>query len=105
MRQSPILFDLGSVAVDCSVAREQEETMKSLEEVMRIQAEVQDELLRHPEVTGVDVGRRSIGGKQTDELAIRIYVRDKKVALQTLKLPSELQGVPVEVVERSFKLL
>jgi hypothetical protein len=81
------------------------EAMKSLEEVMRVQAEVQDELLKHPEVTGVDVGRRSIDGKQTEELAIRIYVRDKKLALQTLKLPSELQGVPVEVVERDFKLL
>ena len=105
MTQSPILSGLGFVVVDCNVARGQEEAMKSLEEVMRVQAEVQDELLKHPEVTGVDVGRRSVGGKQTEELAIRIYVRDKKAALQTLKLPSELQGVPVEVVERDFKLL
>jgi hypothetical protein len=105
VRLSPILSRRGFVAEDCDVVREQEDAMKSLEEVMQVQAEVQDELLKHPEVTGVDVGRRTIGGEQTGELAIRIYVRDKKEALQRLKLPAELQGVPVEVIERNFKLL
>jgi len=78
--------------------------MKTLEEVIKIQTDVQDEFLKHPEVTGIDVGYRTVEGKQTEELAIRIYVRNKKEALQRLQLPSELQGVPVEIIERKFEL-
>ena len=78
--------------------------MKTLDEVLRIQAEVQDDLLKQPGVTGVDVAYRSVDGKQTDELVIRIFVADKNEALKRLQLPGEIKGVPVEVIERRFKL-
>ncbi len=78
--------------------------MKSIDEIRRIKAEVEGELLKLPGVTGVDIGYKYIGGKKTDILAIRILVKRKKDVLKKHIIPEEIQGVPTDVIEQSFKL-
>jgi hypothetical protein len=80
--------------------------MKTLEEVIQIKNEVEDDLLKLAGVTGIGVGDRAVVEEgQTREYAIRIYVEDRAEALRRSHLPSEIRGVPVEVIERHFELL
>lgn len=78
--------------------------MKSLDEVTQIKAEVEKDLIKMPGVTGIDVGYRIVDGKPTEVLAIRVYVSNKAEALKQLKIPTEIQGVPVDLIERTFVL-
>jgi hypothetical protein len=78
--------------------------MKSVDEIRRIKVEVEGELLKLPGVTGVDIGCKYVGGKKTDKLAIRVFVRRKKDVSKKHTVPTEIQGVPTDVIERSFKL-
>ena len=78
--------------------------MKSIDEIRRIKAEVEGELLKLPGVIGVDVGNKYIGGKKTNIKAIRILVKEKKEVSEENCVPEEIQGVPTDVIERSFKL-
>ena len=43
--------------------------MKKLDEVRRVKEGVEKELLTLPGVTGVDIGKKIVGGEKTDELA------------------------------------
>jgi hypothetical protein len=56
-------------------------------------------------VTGVGVGLRTVAGKLTNEVAVRVYVR-RKLPLSELSpadvLPREIDGVKVDVVEGEF---
>ncbi len=78
--------------------------MKSLEEIMVIKGELEKDLIKQPGVTGIDVGYRVIDGKTTDVFSIRVYVSNKAEALKQLKLPTEIQDVPVDLIERTFVL-
>jgi len=78
--------------------------MKSIDEIRRIKAEVEGELLKLPSVVGVDVGYKYIGGKKTNVIAIRVLVKEKKEVSEEKSVPKEIQGVPTDVIERSFKL-
>jgi hypothetical protein len=79
--------------------------MKTLEDVIQIKNEVEDDLLMLPGVTGVGVSDRAVEENQTREYVIRIYVDDKAEAIRRSHLPGEIRGVPVEVIERRFDLL
>lgn len=70
--------------------------MKTMEEAIKAKTAVEGELLKRPGVTGVDVGETS------GAPVIRIYVEDKAGADKGL--PQDIEGVPVEIVERRFKL-
>jgi hypothetical protein len=78
--------------------------MVSMDEALRIKAEMEGEWLDQPGVTGVDVGLRSVGGEPTEEPVIRIYVGDRRQAEEHLRLPKVIRGVPVEIIERRFEL-
>ena len=60
--------------------------------------------LAQPGVTGTDVGYRMSGGQPTNVLAIRIYVASKSTAPREIAGLTEVEGVPVDVVERKFEL-
>lgn len=66
-------------------------------------AEVKDRwettLLAIPGVTGVGVGFKWVRGKPTDELAIRVYVREKKRVPESERIPRRLDGYPTDVME------
>jgi hypothetical protein len=78
--------------------------MASLEEIRRIKDEAERELLKRPGVTGVDVGHKYVGGKETDTLAIRVYVEKKKEVQGTDAIPKQIRGIPTDVIERKFVL-
>jgi hypothetical protein len=65
------------------------------------------ELLRYPNVHAVDVGYEFKAGKPTGRLSIRAHVTEKKPNQAMLvkdRLPTELDGVPVDVIESNPRL-
>jgi hypothetical protein len=72
----------------------------SLDDAVRIKSQVEGELLAKPGVTGVDVGQRGTGGTPV----IRIYVASRDAIPKDLTSMTDIQGVPVEIVERRFEL-
>jgi hypothetical protein len=74
--------------------------MKDIEQARRIKSAIESDLLKRPGVTGVDTGYRTIDGKPTSEPVIRIYVINRDEVAQSL--PTEIEGVGVEVIERQF---
>jgi hypothetical protein len=68
-----------------------------MEETIRAKTAIEPELLKRPNVTGVDVGERS------GQPIIRVYVKDKARAAADPELPREIEGTPVELIERSFE--
>ncbi len=76
--------------------------MKSLDEIRRIKNEAEAELLKLPGVVGVDVGYKYVGGKKTDVLAIRVYVKEKKDVPKKEEIPSVIKGVKTDVIQRRF---
>jgi hypothetical protein len=71
-------------------------------DVAAVQARHQQELLRYPNVVGVATGTRTRGGRPTGETGLLVLV-SRKVPASELEpdevLPSEIEGVPVDVVE------
>ena len=67
-----------------------------------VQARHQQELLRYPNVVGVATGTLTRGGRPTGETGLLVLV-SRKVPASELEpdevLPSEIEGVPVDVVE------
>jgi len=65
------------------------------------------DLLKYPNVHSVDVGYEFKGGKPTGRLSIRVHVKEKKPdkALRGKdRLPTELDGIPVDVIESNPRL-
>jgi hypothetical protein len=78
--------------------------MASADEIRRVKEEVERELLKRPGVTGVDVGYKYVGRKETNILAIRVFVETKKELHGPDAIPKEIQGIPTDVIERKFVL-
>jgi hypothetical protein len=74
--------------------------VNTLEQAVRAKESIEADVLGKPGVTGIDAGYRSTGGKASSEPVIRIYVADKQ---RIPSLPSEVDGIPVVVVERRFQ--
>lgn len=72
------------------------------ERAKAVQEKYNDELMAKPHVVGTAVGLRMRQGHYTGEVAVVVLV-NKKVSEGELepedKLPKELDGVPVDVVE------
>ncbi len=82
---------------------DQEQRQNALfEQARRVKARHEVKLLARPGVVGVGVGYRQRGGTPTDEVAIVVMVRKKRppdeLAPEEI-LPSELEGVPLDVQE------
>jgi hypothetical protein len=71
-------------------------------DVTAVQARHQQELLRYPNVVGVATGTTTRGGRPTGETGLLVLV-SRKVPASELEpdevLPSEIESVPVDVVE------
>jgi len=64
--------------------------------------------LRHyPNVSGLGVGYKIVGGERTSTVGIRVYVR-KKVAEKELSpsdvVPKEIDDIPTDVIEDTFRI-
>ena len=64
-------------------------------------------LRRYPNVAGLGVGYKIVGGQRTPTVCIRVYVR-KKVPEAKLSpsevIPPEIDGVPTDVIEDTFRI-
>jgi hypothetical protein len=76
--------------------------MVTLEEVRRVKAEYEAELMRKLGVVGVAIGHKQTSGRKTNQLCIICYVVKKKRIGQLEErdiIPEEIDGVPVDVIE------
>ena len=78
--------------------------MKILSEIRAVKQTAEAGILNRTGVTGVDIGYKIVGGKATDELAIRVFVENKRDVGDKEKLPKTIQGVKTDVIERKYVL-
>lgn len=71
-------------------------------ELVPLKQAVENDLLRIPDVTGVDVGYKEVGGEQTDDMAILVFVRRKGEFAERDRIPGEIHGIPSDVIEAEF---
>ena len=78
-----------------------DELIVANEEIRTLLASGAEEQLRGlPGVTHVSVGLKETGGRVTDQLAIRVYVDEKKPSGElrpTERVPADVEGVPTDV--------
>jgi hypothetical protein len=78
---------------------------EAFERVRSIKQAHEHELMSIPNVTGVGVGYRRVGGRPTDQPAIIVSVRHKLAPDEldaSEMIPHELDGVPVDVQESGY---
>jgi len=79
-----------------------EENELEMEQVRAVKSKYQDLLMQKRNVVGVGIGLREVGGQITEQIALTVMVR-KKYPFSQLHphdvIPSELDGVPVDVKE------
>ncbi len=68
-------------------------------ELLAVKERYEKSLLAKPNVTGVDVGFKYVGGKRTDEIAIRVFVKKKGDVALADAVPVSLEGVKTDVIE------
>jgi hypothetical protein len=84
-----------------------QEDQRARAEVRPVKERIEDELLRIPGVTGVDIRRKVTKGKETEKVAIVVSVEKKKPKTsldKTELIPAEIDGVPTDVVEEKIVL-
>ena len=78
-----------------------------LQKAREVKSKIASQLMANPNVTGVGVGYKSVNGKRTEDVCIRIYV-SKKRPKQELRpeevLPESVEGIPVDVIEATFEI-
>ena len=82
-----------------------DEQQKVVDRAKSVKEKHADRLKRFPNVVGVGVGHEIVGGKRTDRVSIRVYVRKKLPKDQLAPdaiLPDTLDGLPVDVIEDEF---
>ena len=75
---------------------------EAYERVRQIKEAYGDELMALPNVVGLGIGLRHIGGESTGEVALVVLVSSKLPLVQLDEsgiLPHEIEGVPVDVQE------
>ncbi|MFY9553589.1 MAG: hypothetical protein WAV20_02200 [Blastocatellia bacterium] len=72
---------------------------KQYETLKRIKEDIESELLSRPGVRGVGVGFKNVKGKPTKQLAIRVYVTEKRDVADKESIPATIGGVPTDVIE------
>jgi hypothetical protein len=77
-----------------------------LRRARELKTQVAPSLRAYPNVTGVGVGLEVTGGRRTQRVAIRVYVQRKVPRTELTdddRLPDEIAGIPVDVVEAVFE--
>lgn len=73
--------------------------------VVAAKESVEEDLLKRPGVTGVAVGYKYVGGKRTEQIAIQVFVKEKKKTVPKVEMiPAEVQGHPTDVIQRTYTL-
>ncbi|MEZ0449014.1 peptidase S32, partial [Cellulomonas sp. ICMP 17802] len=69
---------------------------------------VEDALIARPGVVGVDIGEKRSGGSPTGRQAIVVHVERKRAdddLADSERIPSEIDGIPTDIVEHRVRLL
>ncbi len=72
-----------------------------IERARRLLARIRADWLARPRVTGMDVGFRERGGVLTSEIALRVYVSEKRPPEELAPgeaFPETIEGVRVDVI-------
>ena len=73
-----------------------------MDDIKAVKQEYQQELMGKPNVVGVGVGYKVVGGETTDIPCVIVFVQ-KKVEAESLSaeqmVPADIQGVPTDVIE------
>jgi hypothetical protein len=72
------------------------------ERVAAVKTAWEDRLLANPNVTGVDIDLKMVGGQYVGTPSIVLYVAKKGVFAESDRIPATLDGVPTDVVEMEF---
>ncbi len=79
--------------------------MPSVDELIAVKQQVEARFLGQPGVTGVDVGYKEVGGRLTDQVAIRVHVETKRDDVpEDQRVPAEIDGAVTDVLERRYEL-
>jgi hypothetical protein len=74
--------------------------MANLEDVIRQKEAAERALMKLKGVSGVDVGFKYVAGKRTDEVTIRVLVKEKKANVAPdERVPAEINGIKTDVIE------
>ncbi|WP_156374208.1 hypothetical protein [Cellulomonas sp. Leaf334] len=73
-----------------------------LDGIRRVKQYVEDDLLSIPGITGVSVGYKYVNNRKTEQIAIRVYVEQKRDVPESERIPSSFDVVPTDVIERRF---
>jgi hypothetical protein len=76
-------------------------------EIRRVKENAEQDLLKIPGVTGVDIGFKEVNGQRTSTIAIRVLVEEKKANKDVPareRIPKEINGIPTDVIERKYVL-
>ncbi len=78
--------------------------MKKLTEMRKVKKASETDILERPGITGVDIGYKYKSGKKTGDLAIRVFVKEKKDVPEEEKIPKMINGIKTDVIQRNFVL-
>src|SRR5688500_5115403 len=79
------------------------EEMQRRDEVSRVKAANEQELLNLPNVTGVFTGHKITNGVDTGQIAIVVTVTEKKDVPARQAIPKQINGVPTDVIEEKIE--
>ena len=74
----------------------------SVDQVRAIKAKYEQELLSKPNVVGLGIGYREVGGQMTNQVGLIVMVRRKVPRAQLAPqevIPAQIEGIPTDVRE------
>lgn len=89
------------------MSKKLKKAVRTVSEIRPIKQSVEADILKGKGITGIDIGKKIVEGKKTEDLAIRIYVEKKKAKEDIPKnelIPKTIKGVKTDVIERKFVL-
>jgi hypothetical protein len=60
-------------------------------------ARLEHQLKNHPLVSGIELAALQVNGVYTDDLCVRVLVKSAAVTHETLGIPTDIDGIAVEV--------
>jgi hypothetical protein len=78
----------------------------SMDKLQAVAEIAEKRYLHRPNVTGVDIGYRWKDGKRTDEIAVRVHVKEKipPHALEAAEvIPETIDDIPIDVIEARYR--
>lgn len=67
--------------------------------------EAREDYIGRENVTGVDIGYKYVEGHRTDDIVVRIHVKEKRELVPEAEMfPEEINGIPVDVIQAVYQV-